>query len=257
VIEMRGRIVVLTAGVAVSAVVAYRLAYIPWRQRWQASQEESAKSLPGDELVPDADLNQTLAVTIDAPRSAVWPWLLQMGYGRGGWYSYDAIDMLGHSTYELRAELQAPHVGELIPFAPKMGFRVEVVEPDRALVLYADDKLAKQGQRAGRETSDAEPTEEAAAGIKMTGLLAQANMTEFQVSWAFVLDPLEGGRTRLLERFRTRTTPGPAAAITGPVIGHGHFLMTRKHMLGIKERAESIAATAPHQAAEGIADTVS
>jgi hypothetical protein len=232
---MLRRVVGLAAGAATIAILGHRFVYEPWRRRWYAGPDESSRPLPGDELVPDAEFDQTMAVTIGAPPSSVWPWLLQMGYGRGGWYSYDAIDMLGHSVRDLRPDLQDLHAGDMMPFAPNIGFRVDVLQPERALVLYADDKLA--GPHEARTTEDPDGAGET-AGMRMTGVLASANMTEFAVSWAFALDPLEGGRTRLLERFRTRSTPGPAAAIVGPVIDHGHFLMTRKHMLGLKARAE-------------------
>ena len=231
------RVVGLAAGAAILAIVGHRSVYQPWRRRWYARADESSRPLPGDELVPDAEFDQTMAVTIGAPPSAVWPWLLQMGYGRGGWYSYDAIDMLGHSVRALRPDLQDLHPGDMMPFAPDMGFRVDIVQPERALVLYADDRLARADEaRTSEDPGGAGET----AGMRMTGVLASANMTQFAVSWAFVLEPIEGGRTRLLERFRTRSTPGPAAAIVGPVIDHGHFLMTRKHMLGLKVRAESM-----------------
>jgi hypothetical protein len=239
--DMLRSIAGLIAGVAVSAVAGYQLAYKPWRRQWEAGRDETARTLPGDELIPDADFTQTMAVTIDAPPSAVWPWLLQMGYGRGGWYSYDAIDMRDHSVREILPELQDLAVGRLIPFAPEMSFRVERLDPEHALVLYGDSKLVEQQQHAAEKAGDGERPEEEPPGLKVVGAISQANMSEFKVSWAFVLDPLDGGRTRLLERFHTRSTRGPATAIVGPLVDHGHFLMTRKQMLGIKERAEMTA----------------
>lgn len=242
---MRRWIVGLTAG-AVSAVAGYQLAYKPWRQRWDATLDESGKPLAGDDLVPDADYDHTMAVTIDAPPSAVWPWLLQMGYGRGGWYSYDSIDMLGHSTAEVRGELQDLTPGQVVPFAPGMGFRVEVLDPEHALVLYADSALAEAQQRSRDVSAGAGASE--SVGLRMAGALSDANMREFRVSWAFVLEPLDGEQTRLLERFRTRATPGPATAIVRPVVDNGHFLMTRRHMLGLRERAERLHRSAPEPA---------
>jgi hypothetical protein len=228
----------LAAGVAVSAAASYQLVFKPWRRAWAASPEDATRALPGDDLVPDAEFNETMEVTIEAPPSAVWPWLLQLGYGRGGWYSYDLIDMEGHSAREIVPEFQALEVGQMVPIAPGAGFRVSVVEQEHALVLYADNELF-EGQPATGELS-------AQAGRdKMIGFLSDANMRAFRMSWAFVLEPLDSGRTRLLERFRTTTTPGPAAAMVGPLISVGHFLMTRRQMLGIKERAEAIAASAP------------
>jgi hypothetical protein len=238
---MRKWIVGLTAGAAVSAVAGYELAWKPWRRQWDATDEEAARTLPGDDLIADPEFLQTMAVTVDAPPAAIWPWLLQMGYGRGGWYSYDAIDMLGHSSREIRPELQDLKVGDVVPFAPGIGFRVEVVEPERALVLYGDDTLIAQQEHEAARRAEGERDEH--PGMKLAGALSDANMRAFSVSWAFVLEPLADGRTRLLERFRTRSTPGPATAFVRPLVDQGHFLMTRKQLLGIRERAEAVART--------------
>jgi hypothetical protein len=226
------RIFGIAAWLVVLGVAGYQLGFKQWRQRWAANPDESTEEMPGDDLVPDAEFHQTMALTIDAPPKAVWPWLVQMGYGRGGWYSYDSIDMLGHSTHELRPELQELHLGQVMPVGPAIGFRVEALEPERALVLYGDNELFEHAQWEVRGTG------EDTAGLKFVDALSKANMSDFAVSWAFVLEPIEGGRTRLLERFRTRSTPGPAGAIVKPFIDVGHFMMTRKQMLGIKERVE-------------------
>jgi hypothetical protein len=226
------RIFGIAAWLVVLGVAGYQLGFKPWRERWQADPEESADRLPGDDLVPDAQFMQTMALTIDAPPKAVWPWLVQMGYGRAGWYSYDSIDMLGNSSRELLPELQELHVGQLLPVGPGIGFRVEVLEPEHALVLYGDQQLFEHAQWEVGETSDETP------GLKFVDALSRANMSDFAVSWAFILEPIEGGRTRLLERFRARRTPGPAAAVVGPLIDVGHFLMTRRQMLGIRQRVE-------------------
>jgi hypothetical protein len=238
---MRKLIVGLTAGVAVSAVAGYELAYKPWRHQWDATADEAARPLPGDDLVAEPEFDQTMAVTVDAPVSAIWPWLLQMGYGRGGWYSYDAIDMLGNSSRVIRPELQDLRVGDIVPFAPGIGFRVDVIERERALVLYGDDELVAQQEQAARESGEGEQATN--PGMKLAGALSEANMREFRVSWAFVLEPLGDGRTRLLERFRARSTPGPATAFVRPLVDQGHFLMTRKQLLGIRDRAEALART--------------
>jgi hypothetical protein len=240
-------IIGFTAGAAVSAVAAYQLAYKPWRRQWEATPEEADRMLPGDDLIGDAGVVETTAVTIDAPPSAIWPWLLQMGYGRGGWYSYDAVDMEGSSAREILPEFQELEVGQLVPVAPDMGFRVDVLEPERALVLYNDSELVAEQGRAAAERI-AELTAEGGEltpGLRVAGGLSQATMSDFRASWAFVLEPVEGGRTRLLERLRVWTTPGPAATITGPLMDFGIFLMTRKQLLGIKERVEMTTGSMP------------
>jgi hypothetical protein len=232
------RIIGLIAWAAMLAVISYEYGYKPWRKRWQASEDEASRPLPGDDIVKDPEFDQTMAVTVDAPPSAIWPWLLQVGYGRGGWYSYDVIDMRGESADEIRPELQELRVGQVVPIAPNIGFRVEVLEPERALVLFGSGELIEEQQRAAAILEAGEKAEGLSPSLKMVGALSDANMTDFQMSWAFVLEPIEHGRTRLLERFRTRVTPGPATAVISPLIDIGHFLMTRRQLLGIKQRAE-------------------
>jgi hypothetical protein len=234
---MLKRLVWLFIGLILAAVVGYQLGFKPWQRRWQADADESGGRLPGDDLVPEPQFRQTMALTIDATPAQIWPWLLQMGYGRAGWYSYDAIDMLGNSSREVRPELQDLRVGQMVPFAPGgMAFRVEVVEPERALVLYGSSELIAEQQHAAQGAAG---TEEEGVGLKAVGFLSDANMSAFKMSWAFLLEPLPDGRTRLLERFRTTTTPAPGQAIVAPLIDVGHFLMTRKQMLGIRERVET------------------
>ena len=94
--------------------------------------------MPGDELLPDASVSATHAITIRRPRSEVWPWLAQMGAGRAGWYSYDFIDNGGiHSAETIIPELQSVAVGGLFPALPgeTQGFTVLSVCPQRSLVL--------------------------------------------------------------------------------------------------------------------------
>ena len=227
------RMLALATGAVAFVVAAHEFGMKPWRRRWLAGPDESSRELPGDSLVADADSCQTMAVSIDAPPSAVWPWLMQLGYGRAGWYSYDAIDMRGRSSREIRPEFQQLEVGDQVPFAPELGFRVEFINPDHALVLSADsESLAATG------TGPQGAAEREGAGLRLVGTLSDANAGAFRMTWAFVLEPVGIGRTLLLERFRTRSTPGPAAALVRPIVDNGHFLMTRKHLLGVKQRAE-------------------
>jgi hypothetical protein len=75
----------------ITVLGAYRLWIQPWQHRWGATDEEIRRAMPGDDLIPDA-ASTTGAITIAAPPEQAWPWLVQLGYGRGGWYSYDWID---------------------------------------------------------------------------------------------------------------------------------------------------------------------
>jgi hypothetical protein len=175
---------------------------------WGATDEEAARRLPGDELLEDADVVSTRAITIDAPPAAVWPWLVQMGSGRGGAYTYDWIENLFglemRSADTIHREWQDLAVGDVIPGkASLQGMRVEVLDPERALVTRSED------------------------GTWV---------------WAFVLDELDG-RTRLLSRNRI-AMPDPSLGdrIGMAVMEPGSLVMERKMLRGIKERAERLVA---------------
>ncbi|MBN9393263.1 MAG: SRPBCC family protein [Chloroflexi bacterium] len=110
-----------------------------WMMRWGATPEEARKPLPGDDMVPKAGVQYTRAITINAPAEKVWPWLIQIGQGRGGFYSYDWLENLAgigiHSASEIVPEWQNLKVGETVNLAPDVGLPVTVVEPGQALVL--------------------------------------------------------------------------------------------------------------------------
>jgi hypothetical protein len=184
----------------------------------RASGFELTKPLPGDELIPDAIGSTTHAITIRCDRRALWPWLVQMGAGRAGWYSYDRVDNGRHQSSErIRPDLQSIAVGTLFPALPGVGdgYFVAACEPGRFLVL-------------GWPLPD---------GTRLT-------------TWAFVLDELGQGRTRLI--VRSRASPAyhfadvlrkvlglrPPESIARPFLLLGHFIMQRKQLLGIARRAE-------------------
>jgi hypothetical protein len=123
-----------------AAAAAYVLVLRPWHLRWGASAGEARQHLPGDEIVPCPRMETTRAITIEAPAERVWAWLVQIGTGRAGWYSYDVLEnLLGlrvRSADRILPEFQQLAVGDVIPAAPPpyLGFRVQRVEPPRALV---------------------------------------------------------------------------------------------------------------------------
>jgi hypothetical protein len=207
-----------------------------WYETWGMDPDETAKALPGDDLIPEPTTVDTRGITIDAPVEAVWPWLVQMGYGRGGWYSYDAMDMKGMSAEAILPELQSLAVGDTVPTDPGGGFVVKVIEREHALVLYVDPEIV--AARTGGRLTVGE-----ARGVAMSGrFLGTATPPRFSAAWAFVLAPLGGGRTRLLERFRARTeATSPGSQLFGPILGFGVFVMTQRQMLGIRARAERLA----------------
>ena len=96
-IAFAGTVIGTATGIGLSRVAR-------WRRTWGIDPSEAAKPLPGDELVPLPTAIETRGLTIDAPPDAVWPWLVQMGFGRGGWYSYDQLDMAGTSAARLNPE---------------------------------------------------------------------------------------------------------------------------------------------------------
>jgi hypothetical protein len=175
---------------------------------WGATDEEVARALPGDELLADPDVLSTRAVSVDAPPSAIWPWLVQMGSGRGGAYTYDWIENLFgldmRSAEEILPQFQDMAVGDVFPLGSKgPSLRVEVLDPERALTLCSTD----------------------------------GNWV-----WTFALEPVAGG-TRLVSRNRI-STPGaslPERAVSLLVMEPGSLVMERKMLLGIRRRAEGLA----------------
>jgi hypothetical protein len=175
----------------------------------RATAEEAARPLPGDALIGNPVAVRTHAITIRCGAERVWPWLVQMGAGRAGWYSYDMIDNGGVPSAErIEAALQHVEVGDVFPFVPGSpeGFLVFACAPDRSLLLAA---LGSNGAPV--------------------------------VTWAFVLDPARGGRTRLLVRVRASKAyqfHGLPSWLLKRIVPPGHFVMERRQLLGIARRAE-------------------
>ena len=225
--------------VAVGAAIAGAswLAYVgarTWWKTWGVVPGEASRELPGDELVPDAQAMDTRGITIEAPPERIWPWLVQMGYGRGGWYSIDQLDMRGGSAERIVEAWQDLAVGDVVPTHPGGGFRVRLLERNRALVLFGDPSTMQPMTRPEGE--------EVPAGLAASGSFLAATPREFMASWSFVLEPLGPNRTRLIERMRywsTEGTPVTRAALT--LLGFGVFVMMQRQMVGIRSRAEQLA----------------
>jgi len=191
-----------------------------WYNTWGATDDEVNRSLPGDELVPALMLGYTHAITIHATAAQIWPWLAQMGQGRGGLYSYDGLENLAgckiHSLEHLNPELQNPQVGELIRLGPQgyPCFAIAAIDPGQALVLISADPQTGQ------------PVQHS----------AQAEKGYSIATWQFVLAPQDEATTRLLVRQRLSYSPDIKWVwrLTEPV----GFVMERKMMLGIQQRAE-------------------
>jgi hypothetical protein len=238
------KLILAAGGAAATAALAAR----QWWRTWGREPDIETASLPGDDLVGEPTGIDTRAIEIDAPPEAVWPWLVQMGYGRAGWYSYDALDMRGSSAEAIVDDLQELAVGDVVPTHPEGGFEVAVLDPGRALVLRTDTALmARQAEAAVAAGKAAEPVP---TGLAASEAFLAQTPPEFAASWAFVLEPLEGGRTRLIERFSVWFgEPMPGFAVGGLLLGFGVFVMTQRQMVGLKRRAERAAGSAPGGAA--------
>jgi hypothetical protein len=245
---MLRRLTVAMLAAAGLGYAGYRFVVQPWWRSWGVVPEEATAKLPGDEVIPDAATSETRGITINASPAAVWPWLVQMGYGRGGWYSYDMVDMAHPSADGILREHQDLKVGDIVPTHPGGGFLVKLLEPGRALALYADTKLMEEQAEAARTSA----VEEASANVRAAGaFMENAQPTDFAASWALVLEPRPDGGTRLIERVRTKfgDSDKPWTRYTLPVMGFGVFAMVRKQLLGIKQRAERQPVPLPQEVA--------
>ncbi len=237
----------------VAAFAAYQFKLRPLQQTWGVEPGDAERSLPGDDVVKDPSIVETRAITISAAPDGIWPWLTQMGFGRGGWYSYDRLDNAGGSVRRILPEFQDLKVGDTVPAFPGGGFRVESIEPGRSLVLYLDSELMKQQTEAARAAAiAAAPSggdgsqKKSPAGLQAAGAMGGMTMPQMRGTWAMVLDPVDATQTRLIERMRIETPePSKGQRMGLPFMGMGVFFMTRKQMLGIKERAEQGPEPAP------------
>ena len=182
-----------------------------WMGRWGTTSTELTRVMAGDALLVDPTYSGTMAVTINALPEHIWPWLVQIGYRRGGLYSYDWLDRLfGYldrpSSTRILPEFQNLAVGDRIPLGRGPSWPVAGVEPRRALVL----DMRKMG------------------GLDWV--------------WQFGLYPVDGTRTRLVTRSSVRALPVWARILTSAIEPAG-FLMTRRMLLGIKQRAERLASS--------------
>ncbi|TIC79245.1 SRPBCC family protein [Nocardioides sp. GY 10113] len=203
--------------VAGAALVATEAALIGLGRTFGSTCAERAATLPGDEVVGRPTMQTDHAVTIAATPREVWPWLVQMGWGRGGWYTARWVDRAffprnGPSADRIVPELQSITLGDFIPDgAPETGcgFHVVGLDPERHLVLRSTSHLP----RAARERADLDWT------------------------WTFRLTPLPGGRTRLHLRSRWTTRPWWVSATALLVIVPADLVMARDMLAGIRARA--------------------
>ena len=202
------------AGIAAIAVAAAGVLLARhWQLRWGATAQELAGPLPGDELIAEPDLTATRALTVRAPAARVWPWIAQLGQGRGGLYSYDFLEnLIGcniHSADRVVPEWQDIKPGDQVRLHPDVALAVAAVDPGRSLVL-----------RGGVPVGNAPPP--------------------FDFTWAFALQPGPDGTTRLIAHERYAYARRWARFIVEPV-EMIDFVMTQKMLRGIRSRAERAA----------------
>jgi hypothetical protein len=197
-------------GAVSGSAAAYILVVRPWQLRWGATDQERDATLAGDDLIANPDLVATRAITVPAVAEQVWPWIAQLGQGRGGFYSYDALENLVgcdiHSADRVVPQWQDLKVGDQVKLHPEVGLGVAVVEPGRALVLRG--------------------------GVPMGAVPPPYDFT-----WAFVLRERPEGTTRLLVRERYAYTKRWAPLLVEPVAVVA-FVMTQRMLRGIRDRAE-------------------
>jgi hypothetical protein len=192
------------------------LAARPWFLRWGATDEEVHGTWPGDEMSPEPASEATRAITIQAPAETVWPWIVQIGQDRGGFYSYTWLENLFGARMR-NADTILPgltrQVGDTVWMTPPQRYggkgcaRLARVDPERALVMVTPDDY------------DA---------VRKTGVAPKG-------TWAILLQPIDDKTTRLIVRSRSGPKEGAARFL---VFDPAHFIMERKMMLGIRDRVE-------------------
>jgi uncharacterized protein YndB with AHSA1/START domain len=214
-------------GISAASYLAYTRLLRPFMRSWGSTEEERSMPLPGDAEVTDPSLSaprhtaivltSTRAITIDVPPEQVWPWLVQMGYRRAGWYAFDLFDNDGIPSAErIVPEFQHLRVGEVIG---EEGNAVREIEPNRHLLLSFHYPKTEWVMKAGVWPKFGDE------------------------SWCWFLKPIDGGeRTRLITRVRYARKPG-IETIYWTLFEVPDLLSARKQLTGIKRRAEQATPT--------------
>ena len=188
---------------ASTAAIVYARYGRPWQLTWGATPEEVSRPLPGDELVSRPTFNATRAIAVAATPREIWPWLVQVGATRAGWYSYDILDNMGHrSARRIIPELQDLAPGDVVPMSPngKAGIAVHSMDPATSMVWG----------------------------------------THGESSWTWQLDANPDGSTRLITRVRSRyrwLSPSIALSL---LVEFTDIWMMRKMLLNLRDRAEGL-----------------
>lgn len=192
-------------------VAVYLLLVRPWHRSWGARQAEVGQAMPGDEIVANPNFLTTRAITINAKPEQIWPWLVQMGYKRGGLYSYDWLDQIAGildrpSADRILTEFQDLKPGDEIPLGSGLGWPVKSMDPNRSMVL----------------------------DIRQPGI---------HITWSWGLSPDDADSTRLVLRIRGSLKIRPLQTPLFALLDPAEFVMVRKMLTGIKQRVEGTAGT--------------
>jgi hypothetical protein len=201
------RTLIITAAALGLLAILFRTVYRPWQRTWGATQDEVTRAFPGDDIVQAPIFDATRAITIRATLADIWPWLVQMGYRRAGFYSHDWIDNDRiPSADRILPEYQDLSVGDTIPLSKGTDAVVRMLEPGRFLLLVVGEEARPQGAW----------------------------------TWLWALEPQDATHTRVVTRLRVRL--GPVATL---VLDAVEIVMMRKCLLGIKRRVEATPAVMP------------
>ena len=191
------RKLLLTVTLLLAFVALFYWVYRPWQLTWGATSDEISGGMPGDQIVEKPSFNATRGVTVNAPPEHIWPWIVQIGYKKAGFYSWDVLDNDNVvSADRIIAEYQQLKLGDAVPLSRDSSATVAVLErPKQLLLVFPPDTAA---------------------------------------TWAWGLYPIDSRRTRLVTRLRVR--PGSMRAQF--MLDAFEIVMMRRHLLGIKRRAE-------------------
>jgi len=216
-------------GIAVAVTALVALIIRLWQLRRGTTDAEIRRSLPGDELVPDPKCGYTQAITIKASVAEVWPWLVQIGYKRAGWYTHDflhrlvgiagCVDDERCSAKRIIPELQDLKIGDVVEIAPEMGYVVTDIEPERVLIMQT--------------RLDIDTWQAAASGEPLPEKYLSS-------SWVWFFEEIDEKTTRLIVRVRSDYSPGMLSTIGSRIANEvGRLLMQPKTLRVLKQRAET------------------
>jgi len=211
-----------------AAGLVYIFVFLPWLMQRGAANAKLQRSLPGDDLVTSPKTGYTQAITISAPKSEVWRWLVQIGYKRAGWYTYDflhrlmgiagCVDDERHSAKRIIPVLQDLGVGDVIEIAPGMGYSVIALEPEQVLITQS---ILDRGKWESVSNDDSLPEK------------------YLRSSWVWFLEAIDEKTTRLIVRVRSDHNPGLLSTLSTRIPNAlGRLLMQPRTLRVLKQRSE-------------------